>query len=670
MRLSYVSLCGFRGYCDPLRIEFGAGFTVIDGRNGVGKSSIFDAIEFVLLGTIGKYGGVSAAGETADDYIWWRGPGSSPTARFVEVGFEIEGEIVPLRRTMLQEPDQRSLERVTAAMLSEAHAPAEALRQLCASSIIRDEQIAALSLDLKEGERFKKLRDALGASDAEEWIRRASRIHDIAKRKKDLADRELQEAASAVNAVSIRLDETRKSIPDSEAVEVAAERLRAMTGEESIDAQRQQLAVRQASLDDLIRLENSWPDYQAAQKLVEATSVQVAHAEEQLTAARTSEEAIRAEIMAGGASIELRGTAQTYANLITAGMQIGLQDGHCPLCAASRSEEQFEKGLSLGRTKVEELDAKALERAELEHRHQHTLSAVNAADAELTRLKASAESAVSKVAEINELLLKCALGADVDIEELRRSRISLQQELTTARQDLAVLDSQRFAATIGNQASLLESAQSRRKGAEERLGIARRGEARAKAIFDAARRAAGEVLNQRLDLVMPLMSEFYKRLRPHPVWEEIDYKLRGDVQRSLLLQVGEELNPQFIYSSGQRRATGLAFLLSVNLSLSWNNWKSILLDDPVQHIDDFRSVHLAEVLAQVLRAGRQIICAAEDEALADLIARHLPTVEGREGKRITLGVATNGKLAVLKDEPVVAHTGRVFAREAPSQSAI
>ena len=122
--------------------------------------------------------------------------------------------------------------------------------------------------------------------------------------------------------------------------------------------------------------------------------------------------------------------------------------------------------------------------------------------------------------------------------------------------------------------------------------------------------------------------------------------------------------------SGQRRATGLAFLLSVNLSLSWNNWKSILLDDPVQHIDDFRSVHLAEVLAQVVRAGRQIICAAEDSALADLIARHLPVSAGREGKRVTLGVGPNGALSVLRDELVGAHASRVLTREMPSQSAI
>lgn len=90
------------------------------------------------------------------------------------------------------------------------------------------------------------------------------------------------------------------------------------------------------------------------------------------------------------------------------------------------------------------------------------------------------------------------------------------------------------------------------------------------------------------------------------------------MQRFLKLQVGDDINPQFVFSSGQRRATGLAFLLSVNLSITWSRWRSILLDDPVQHVDDFRTVHLAEVLAHLCQSGRQIICAVEDSALADL----------------------------------------------------
>ena len=145
------------------------------------------------------------------------------------------------------------------------------------------------------------------------------------------------------------------------------------------------------------------------------------------------------------------------------------------------------------------------------------------------------------------------------------------------------------------------------------------------------------------------MSELYRRLRPHPIWRDIEYSIRGDVKRFLKLQVGNELNPQFLFSSGQRRATGLAFLLSVNISLAWSRWRSILLDDPVQHVDDFRTIHLAEVLAQLVSEGRQIICSVEDPALADLLCRRLPVSHAGEAKRVTLGLGVDGSSAKIAE---------------------
>lgn len=48
MNLDYVEVCGFRGFRDKLRVTFGSGFTVVVGRNGVGKSTLFDAVEYAL----------------------------------------------------------------------------------------------------------------------------------------------------------------------------------------------------------------------------------------------------------------------------------------------------------------------------------------------------------------------------------------------------------------------------------------------------------------------------------------------------------------------------------------------------------------------------------------------------------------------------------------------
>ena len=73
MKVAYVEASGFRGYRDAVKIEFAPGFTIIDGRNGVGKSTIFDAVEYALTGDLSKYKGATAAGQSVADYLWWIG---------------------------------------------------------------------------------------------------------------------------------------------------------------------------------------------------------------------------------------------------------------------------------------------------------------------------------------------------------------------------------------------------------------------------------------------------------------------------------------------------------------------------------------------------------------------------------------------------------------------
>ena len=165
--------------------------------------------------------------------------------------------------------------------------------------------------------------------------------------------------------------------------------------------------------------------------------------------------------------------------------------------------------------------------------------------------------------------------------------------------------------------------------AESAVETARQIDASAKAV-------AHEVLTEQFDTVMPLLKELYRRLRPHPEWREIESDFGGRIRGSLNFVVGDGRNPQFLFSSGQRRAAGLSFLLAVHLSRPWCAWESVLLDDPVQHIDDYRAINLAEVLTAIRRTGKQVIVAVEDPALADLLCRRLRSANDQIGRRFDL----------------------------------
>src|SRR6056297_433538 len=122
MKLKFVEMSGFRGYCEPVRIEFGSDATIIDGRNGVGKSSIFDAVEFALTGSIAKYQDAKANQETVDDYIWWLGDSHGPDERYVTVGFIRDGVETVITRSSLQPGVADNIELVAKSLFDERSA--------------------------------------------------------------------------------------------------------------------------------------------------------------------------------------------------------------------------------------------------------------------------------------------------------------------------------------------------------------------------------------------------------------------------------------------------------------------------------------------------------------------------------------------------------------------
>ena len=186
-----------------------------------------------------------------------------------------------------------------------------------------------------------------------------------------------------------------------------------------------------------------------------------------------------------------------------------------------------------------------------------------------------------------------------------------------------------------------------------RLADAERAATRAREIQTAAKTVANQISAEQFDTVMPLLQELYHRLRPHSEWREIESDFGGKVRGTLNFTVGDGHNVQFLFSSGQRRAAGLAFLLSIHLSRRWCNWRTLLLDDPVQHIDDYRALNLIEVLSAIRRTGRQVIVAVESRALADVLCHKLRSTSTELGRRFDLALSITGSGSIAEVHDVV-----------------
>jgi len=227
-------------------------------------------------------------------------------------------------------------------------------------------------------------------------------------------------------------------------------------------------------------------------------------------------------------------------------------------------------------------------------------------------------------------------------DALDREALDEREQLVELERALNALEASRAVDALTSVDARVSVLRRQADAAADELARAQSAVASAKSLEKSVRRSAAEIVDERLARISPLLNEIYQRLRPHANWRSIDYSIRGDVRRFLSLKVGKDLNPQFVFSSGQRRAAGLAFLLSVHLARPWSRWETLMLDDPVQHIDDFRALQLVEVLSSLRQVGRQVVVAVEDEALADLLCRRMLSTPEQGGRRYTIDFNERG----------------------------
>lgn len=665
MKLDFVEVCGFRGFREKVRVNFGSGFTVITGRNGVGKSTLCDAVEFALTGSIDKYAVEKAAQESLNDYLWWRGKGK-PSNHYVTASFKRDdGETFAITRTRKSGADKTTAQIETA--LCHSMRPDDAIRQLCRTSIIRDEWIAALSLDLSETERFELVRSALGPVQGIDFSVKAKAVlkaietaHTVrqnayisARTQLTNALTQLSEAKEAITRagdVSAAMQMLAAAIPDGPeelVARLAAGRAALTEGRARIGAMGEAIAQGR----EVLALRRAYDAPDAVQKR-EAARVHVeAATKSKLEAERVAADAER------GLQLEERGNAiaASLAAIIEHGEKLGRHDEHCPLCAASRTNAEFAAGLALARRRMEALAsgvAVARQRA-------------IAARESLRRATAELEQAQGVYTAFESEQSRLTGREQAHIETFERHGLEfrfvrdpdgLEHHLAAERDRLINLERALLTLEVSQSISKLASLEDRiaafRKEADAAAAQVENSEealATAKAIDRGVRSISGEIIDERLAQISPLLNELYQRLRPHYDWRSIEYSIRGDVRRFLSLKVGDGLNPQFIFSSGQRRAAGLAFLLSVHLARAWTPWRTLLLDDPVQHIDDFRALHLIEVLAAFRLDGRQIVCAIEDPALAELLCRRLLSTSDAIGKRYEIDIGQDGATTIVSD---------------------
>lgn len=659
MRFEQVSVSGFRGFNRECQVPIRANVVILKGPNGSGKTSLIDAIQWLLLGDISRFrGGVLKKGEDYLSNRYASGPpfvaaelsGDKGTVRVSRRGI---GDAMQLQVERHEQPDlveddaQAWLDETMGAESAETK-PTELLRRhllqqdemrefLQADTNERYEFVASLtgmgrlmSLDNQLTSELKSARQA--ARDLQTRVEQAE--SELASASVDRADtRQLLEerttpvdlegvtnrAAALLSREEVLTDPAQLSDALSARSEEILEGLEGM-GE---NRRRRQLADQQARESDVDTSELA--DLRAK---IEALSGEEARARERLVKA---EEGLAAARIAADKAQQL------------AALALEQIEGTCPVCGQEHNHDET-------RARLELLLRGAPELAD-------EIAAVDAAGAEVASIAASIADTRSRLAELEAAAERHA-EAERSIQRLGAEREEIRERLKALVDAPAQASEEKLEETATTQRGEIDTALAHlRRGLEREFGnrrTARRitaldervgdlqthlDELREELVAQQTKvKRAEEVrknLGRHINAVMgeasngstELINEIYRRLEVHPTFQEFGFHTQRHYETGHLRpwvydrRRHRDGNALHILSAAQLNSLAICLFLALNLE-SRSGLSTAILDDPVQSLDDVNLLSLTDVLRTV-RSERQVIVSTHDEILAELLIRKL-----------------------------------------------
>ncbi len=142
---------------------------------------------------------------------------------------------------------------------------------------------------------------------------------------------------------------------------------------------------------------------------------------------------------------------------------------------------------------------------------------------------------------------------------------------------------------------------------------------------DAIPKAINNIIIETVD--EELLNRIYFAINPHFNYKKIKLNNYVGYNDNKLGFVVEDENsnkaiPNFIFSSAQLNIIALSVFLSMALKQDWLNLDTILLDDPIQNMDDINVLAFIDVLRHILDdTDKQIIMSTHDERLFYLMQK-------------------------------------------------
>lgn len=665
----------FRGFRDVREFDLSASAVIVTGPNGTGKTSFFDALQWVLLGRIERLEALRSRRNVEHVVNQYR----LGRKALVEIDLSFPSGKVMLRRTGDQGGSTLELSQPGAEPLFGEEAEAElrrillpnselSLHSALTTSGLMQQDVLRSVLEAKPAERYRQLSTVLGLGVLEDF---EDATKSVAKQASDRVVLVRDEQSRLSDA----LDQSQDRLESAQAQLARRPQIEAVRNEvlDTIHATPAGVSFGETSLNldrpDSIRL--TAKAFARAADLVDSVNsivVRASQLREDLGAPPSNDmidslrvDAERAQATRRDAE-SLRGIAQSQLNTARlaaadvaklAALAIPMLSEDCPVCSQRIDREHVEREL------IQRAEATGtlleLEKAFVEHANEFSRAAT--ADSEASEALAAAE----RQAEQSRTSSDADRAATVAIEALATDipYMSFSQCGTESFGLLAEPTSEYFRGARRALLGLLEtfdrdsdhSAIERAAAESESLRLAlvtadtqlakeiARSE-KLQALTETTLKARVAVTEARLRSIQPLVADIFRRLDPHPAFKTVDFELdtyyRRGTTSPLVIDHRENISadPLLIFSTSQANIVALSYFIAMSLSMEDAGLPFLMLDDPVQSMDDVNVLGFAD-LCRHLRVRRQLIVSTHERRLAGLLERKLaPRAEDSRTKII------------------------------------
>jgi DNA repair exonuclease SbcCD ATPase subunit len=367
--------------------------------------------------------------------------------------------------------------------------------------------------------------------------------------------------------------------------------------------------------------------------------VSASAAEERLAALGKERDAITQRLAELRAAIEAaKATADAFGAFLLSALAY-VHDPTCPVCEQAIKPEQVAARLSERAALVPQpLRLLEDERQELELREMNLTEQAAEPQASASSLREKIQALEAEQSELEQRIahwqaILAAVGSAGDPDpgdvatqrETEKARLLAGEQL--AQRVDGILAQVRYLVSEDRRSRLTEEEErfrSERANLTAALERAESSRTILNGITAAAKESELDIVRRLMVEQQPLLNALYRRLRPHPVLDQIDvdfgeFGQRGEVYFHAVAG-NTRANVSAIFSSAQLNAVAICVFLALNISAGAAGFA--LLDDPIQNMDDFNVLGLLDML-RAISEGRQVIVSTHDVQLGELIRRKL-----------------------------------------------